>query len=146
MGRRIISARYEATQTGDAVDGYFDRIIKYVPADVVGGWIAVTGIVGPKTEANDPYPILWGACVFGIVFTFAWTWRQTSGRGFKSAWTQCGIATLAFVVWVFALGGPFHAFGWYQEKLGSIVLIGFTLLTGLVVPRDQPSDGPTRLG
>ncbi|RVK33827.1 hypothetical protein [Sinorhizobium meliloti] len=136
MGRRIVSTQPQVATVGGKADGYFDRIIKYIPSDVVGAWIAVSGIIGVPTAENNSYPMLWAAFAFGVVFTFAWTWRQTSDTGRKIAATQCAIATLAFAVWAFALGGPFQAFEWYEEKLGSIVLIGFTLLTGLVVPRD----------
>ncbi len=53
MSRRIIAEQLQAGGTGSDVDGYKDRLLKYIPADVVGAWIAVTrllsGVVGVPT-------------------------------------------------------------------------------------------------
>src|SRR5690349_15561196 len=27
------------------IDTYFDKVVKYIPADIVGAWVAVTGLV-----------------------------------------------------------------------------------------------------
>ncbi len=139
MGRRIVGEEFHATggPSGPSVDGYFDRIIKYIPSDVVGAWVAVAGIIGQPTVNGPPrYTTLWISFAFGVVFTFLWTAKQTMGGGLPFARTQVLLSTVAFVVWVFALGGPFRSFGWYDDSFGSLALIGFTLLTGLVVPKE----------
>jgi hypothetical protein len=46
---------------------------------------------------------------------------------------------VAFAVWVFALGGPFAALSFYHSIYGSLVLVLYTLLIGLVNPRDPVS-------
>ena len=45
--RRIVTQQEQALGggAGEGIDGFFDRILKYIPADVVGAWIAVTGLI-----------------------------------------------------------------------------------------------------
>ena len=45
MGRRIVARRLESRTSKEAVDGYQDRLLKYIPADVNAAWLALTGIV-----------------------------------------------------------------------------------------------------
>jgi hypothetical protein len=41
------------------------------------------------------------------------------------------ISLFSFVVWAFALGGPFALCGWYNPVYGSILLPVFTLLVAI---------------
>jgi hypothetical protein len=61
--------------------------------------------------------------------------RQTRQPNMPPAITQAVIATGAFAVWVFALGGPFATTSWYDSIYGALVLIAFTLVIGLLNPR-----------
>ena len=135
MPRRI---RTEALQASGAtkLDGYFDRVIKYIPADVVGAWIAVTGIIKSVAATDEHAPrVLWTAFAIGVIATGLWTWRQTSAPPQPTAVTQIIVAIGAFVIWVIALGGPFATLAGYQDYYGSLLLIGYTLLVGLIVPK-----------
>lgn len=135
MTRRVISNELQAAG-GTAIDGYFDRLIKYIPSDIVGAWIAVTGIIPSNGQGTNSSTILWVAFGFGVVITALWVWRQTELPGRPIAYTQIAMATVAFVVWVFALGGPFTTFEWYVSFQGSLALIAYTLLAGLIVPKE----------
>jgi hypothetical protein len=66
-----------------------------------------------------------------------WTLKQTHLEGAPPARVQASISTAAFVVWVFALGEPFDSFNFYHRVYGSLALIGFTLVVGLIVPRSE---------
>ncbi len=147
MGRRIISPYTlegmkgtESTETPVLrVDGYFDRIIKSIPGDIVAGWTAVLGLFGatPGVVAGiSTTNILWILWALLTVITFFWTYRQTRLPGAQPAWTQVFISTFAFVVWVLALGAPFNTLGFYDSRLAAAVLIVFTLAAGALQPRE----------
>ena len=38
--RRIVSTQLQAAGASTRPDGFFDRIIKYIPSDIVAGWDA----------------------------------------------------------------------------------------------------------
>jgi len=139
--RRVIGFQRQATAGAAPVDTFFDRVIKYIPSDVVGAWIALTGLVAGA--AGIPRGrVLW--VLFGVMtaITFAWTLKQTSLAGAPPARTQAAVSTGSFIVWVFALGGPFATLSWYVPVYGSIVLIVYTLFIGLVVPKESSSPAP----
>jgi hypothetical protein len=136
MPRRIQRVTLEDT-TGQQrpADAYFDRVVKYVPADVVGAWVAVTTLL--KKAAGVPVEtVLWVCFAVGIVVTAIWTWRQTKTKNQAAPPIQILISTLAFVVWVFALGDPFASLSFYNRVYGSLALIGFTLISGAIIPAE----------
>jgi hypothetical protein len=147
MSRRIVSSQFQVSGTAGRVDGYFDRVVKYIPTDVVAAWTAASGLIGSLDDAatpqvNEAANVLWVVFFFGLVVTAVWTWRQTREPNMRPAVTQIIVSTLAFAVWVFALGGPFKALTFYRDQYGALLLIGFTLAIGLIIPPEssQPSN------
>jgi hypothetical protein len=139
MSRRV-RAFLPATQAaaGGAspveIDTYFDKVVKYIPADIVGAWVAVTGLIS-SASGIPRQTLLWVAFGIGLILTAWWTLKQTTVPGRRPGVTQAIISTGAFAVWVFALGGPFqHVPG--QQVYGSLLLILYTLVVALIDPRE----------
>jgi hypothetical protein len=133
MTRRVQTVQFEATGAGAVPDGYFDKIVKYIPADIVAAWVAISALV--KGATGIPVDtVLWISFAVGLVLTAWWTWTQTSVPGQPPAVKQIIISTLAFAVWVFAIGAPFDTLGWYRTVYASILLIGYTLVIGKINP------------
>jgi hypothetical protein len=142
MNRRIISKSYldnditfKNLLAGDNVtalplDTYYDRLIKYIPADVVAGWITAKGIISSVSTATTE-KVYWMCFAVGLIFTFFWTYKLTKVEGHKPAWIQILIATIAFVIWVLATGKPFNL----EPYIGSLILLGYTLGIGLIIPK-----------
>jgi hypothetical protein len=138
MGRRIVTRRLESTRGGSSqVDGYFDKVIKYIPADVVAAWTLVTSLIASAGSQFPKSMALWIAYAFGIVMTALGTWKQTQETHKSPAKTQILIATVAFAIWVAALGGPFEFWPSYERLYGSLLLIAYTLVVGLVTPPES---------
>jgi hypothetical protein len=134
MTRRIITKQPEAV-AGEEIDTYFDRVVKYIPADIVAAWTAAAGLVasaGPRVNAKM---LLWVVFVFELILTPLWILKQTSRPNKPPAAAQSIIGTGAFFVWVFALGGPFVYLSFYQPIYGSLLLIFYTLIVALKVPK-----------
>jgi hypothetical protein len=143
MSRRILTTALETTTGNGVVDTYFDRVVKFIPADIIGAWIAASSIV--KSSSGIPTnTVLWICFVFGVIITPAWTLKQTNFQSLPPARLQALVATAAFVVWVFALGDPFSALSFYHQVYGSLVLIAFTLISGGIVPSASPRVSPVR--
>ena len=112
-------------------DSYYDRLFKYIPADVVAGWIAVKGIIASVPEGSREN-LYWICFIAGVIFTILWTYKLTSKEGHKPAWLQIIIATLAFIVWVVVTGEPFNP----EPYIGSLILVAYTLTAGLIIPKE----------
>ena len=132
MSRRIVTTKLQAA-TGAQVDTYFDRVVKYIPADIVSAWVAVTGLISGRKDI-PVNTILWLAFLIGIFITAAWVFRQTAQPNKRPAITQTGISTGAFIIWVIALGGPFATLAFYKPVYGSLLLILYTLVVGIINP------------
>jgi len=139
--RRIVTTQLQATQ-GTDIDGYTDRVVKYIPADVVGAWVAITALIQGNQSASPA--VLWVMFVVMVAITAAWTMQQTKLAGQPPAAMQIAISTGSFVVWVFALGGPFTKLGWYQPLYGSLLLITYMLVVALIVPSQSGTGQASR--
>jgi hypothetical protein len=135
LSRRIITGQFQAAETGTKIDTYFDRVIKYIPADIVGAWVAVTGLINSATNVPRT-TVFWITFIIGVVLTAIWTLRQTWEPKKSPAITQTIISTGAFIIWVIALGGPFATLEFYRPLYGSLLLVLYTLVVALVIPRE----------
>lgn len=137
-------------------DGYVQKVIKYIPTEIVTGYTALVGYLSVGTNTDIPhdyktyYIIL--LCILGVA-TPVWTYygvldNNTSGNNFpvnKRALFQSVIATFSFAIWVYTIGNPILKSilcncintgcadcGYYSPVLGSIILVLFTIMTPLI--------------
>jgi hypothetical protein len=122
-------AAQEPPPDSKTTDSYFEKLVKYIPADILAAYVAITGITA---SVNPPVWLGWGVFAVLLALTPLYVcYVKTTPTGFGPGkifhWVT---ACLAFTAWVFAMGGPFTTFPWYQPYLGSVVLI----LTTLIIP------------
>jgi hypothetical protein len=138
MGLRIVSEQFQSgAEPNIPPDEYPDRLRKYIPTEAVGFWLAVSGMI---QSAGDDIPragLLWLFFVIGLVFTFGWTRQRTQQPKKPTAWTQIWISCGAFLVWVFATGGPFATLAFYKPLYGSLLLITYTTAVAFVIPPEK---------
>ncbi|MBO9998017.1 MAG: hypothetical protein J7641_03250 [Cyanobacteria bacterium SID2] len=137
MGRRIVTRQLQAGKPNPPVDRYADRLLKYIPADVVAFWLAVNGSIQSAGDDVPKSTLLWILFIFGVFLTLGWTFKQTQEAKKKPAWTQIGISCVAFVVWVFAIGGPFAELSFYTPLYGSLLLLVYTSTVALITPPEK---------
>ncbi|MEB3149291.1 MAG: hypothetical protein VKL60_09720 [Sphaerospermopsis sp.] len=138
MGRRIIRTRLQANGTTQERDKYLDKLIKYIPADIISAWVAIKAIL--KSASGVPTTsVLWILFFILTGLTTVYIYKQinkdakaTNDKLTKEDYVQITISTLAFVVWVFATEEPFSSLSFYQPIYGSITLILFNLIIPLI--------------
>jgi len=113
---------------------YFEKLIKYIPGELNAAYIAIDGILREEL-VSDPIAVwlYWGVFVFLLVLTPLYIkYRPSEEAEKQSIRFHCCAATVAFAVWVFALGGPFALTfpDIYRPVYGSLLLI----LTTLTIP------------
>jgi hypothetical protein len=125
-------------------DSYLERIAKYVPAEMLAFSIFINAILdqavksGGRLTAMAGVPVVTIALVALIAcmcFTplFVWYVRQKGDAWFVHAI----VSFFAFPVWSYAIGNV--AFYDYRDgNLAAILLVTFSLLSGLVAPRARP--------
>ncbi|EKU96988.1 hypothetical protein Lepto7375DRAFT_0920 [Leptolyngbya sp. PCC 7375] len=138
MGLRIVSNRLEEGGPSKENDGYIARLRKYVPAEAVGFWLAVSNAIQSAAGNVPTAGLLWLFFVIGLVFTFLFTKKGTTEAGLKTAWKQIGLSCGAFIVWVLATGGALtDTISFYHPLYGNLLLITYTVAISFVIPEEE---------
>lgn len=109
MGELWRRMRTKATFRSNVDESYFEKLLRYIPADIVAGYVALNGMI--SAEAQNSASLQW--IVFGVLLllTPLYTcYLKTTPPGvIPEKVFPCLTAAFAFSVWVFAIGGPFSA-------------------------------------
>ena len=103
-------------------DKYKDRLLKYIPAEVVTFYLTLTALLG--TATGLPWWLGWVVFTVGIVATWCYLRYPLKVKDFA----QLIIACFAFVIWVFALGGSVQGSSLVQTDLWRSTATGLHLL------------------
>ncbi len=116
----------EAPGKAPAPDVYFGRVLKLIPGEVVGLFIAAQSLIAAQYSGRGGRGLLWGVFGFGVLATPVYLWRVMKVR----ARLQLALSTLAFGVWVCALqGGPFELqFGDKAPFWGALLILAVSFL------------------
>src|SRR4051812_26184378 len=104
-------------------DAYGDRLLKYIPAEVITIFVSLACAISAEGAHSPPW-LIWGVFVFLLICTPLYLQRL---QGVKKT-VQLVISTGAFAVWVFSLGeeSPFSSLAWYHPIYGAVVLPLYT--------------------
>lgn len=107
-------------------DDYGAKLLKYIPVEVITVYIALDALI--RSSPVMDLSLYWFIFVFGIVATPLYLWRIQKVH--KNL--QLIISTVAFAVWIFAIGGPFSYMDWYNPIYGGIFLTIYTFLIPII--------------
>lgn len=127
---------FAAGQPGSGPKDALERAAQYVPAEVLGAYLGITALVESGTDA-DTNGRTWGllvAFIVGIIFTPLYLNKMAEAG--KPKLMHLVIATLAFGLWSYGMKGLWDDIGIYNAVVAGIVLIVFTLVSGLFAPTE----------
>ena len=122
-------------------DNYLERMVKYVPAEIIAGSMLVNSILDQSMKLGGPdatmagfavTKIAAGALVLGMILTpvFCWYVREEG-----DAWlTNAFVSTIAFPFWAYLMGAVAFA-NHHDGNFAAILVLTFTAVSGLVSPR-----------
>jgi len=115
-------------------EDYLGRLAKYIPAEIIGLYLATSGAIPHEPRKAPDQTAMW--IIFAINFAFVPAYLLFATTRDKKAplWPQVILASIAFPIWVFAIGGPFKELGWYQEWIASVTLTFTTVAFGFYKP------------
>ncbi len=116
---------------------YTDKLAKLIPAEWVGAYIAIKGILDSAQGA--PHAVYYGTTLFLLLLLPLYL-RCVLAVESKM---QIFVTTASFVVWVFSLGGDHvGALSWYEPYQGSIALILWTLAIPVLISQHGGDSRP----
>lgn len=139
MGRLITPVPRESLTTGTPpkTDTTAERILKYIPAEVVAFYLAALGIIESlPQETKGKEGGYWVILVLGVVGAPLYILKFAEWA--KSAFLHAAWSAFAFLVWAYTLGGAFKLIpDFHQPWIGSLVLLAVTLFAALLpLPKD----------
>ena len=143
MNKLRVITKKDSQTTGNEEDGFLEKVVKYIPTEIVAAYTAFRSIILPNVsdaEAILPYGGDDNCLAFkiafyvGLVFTPLYKYRTLKDPTLGIPYYQIAISTLAFVVWVFAFGDFFELSfeSWYKHQIGAMMLIAFSLAVPIV--------------
>lgn len=123
--------------TKDVVRDYAERVAKYVPAEVIAAYLAITNITEGTSTANSGGRAagLAFALAFGVIITPAYLWRLAKP---KEPWVfQSAVSIIAFIVWSYSMKGAWDEWDIYYSGAAGIGLVVFSVVSGLLVPKEK---------
>jgi hypothetical protein len=139
LGPRPAPAPFAASSPTVEADDYVDRLVKYIPSEIIALYLGAVNVVPFKDPSR--WTALWIIAGLSAVCTPIYMYVATREGGKPTLWSQIVISSIAFPVWVFAIGGPFRVFSWYDEKqwISAIVITFGTFLVGIYKPEPAPA-------
>lgn len=119
-------------------DGYVDRMLKHVPTEILGAYLAVGGLLATLEEGTLATVMEW--VNFGLFLVATPLWMVFVSQ-VKSIW-QNVLSTVAFLIWVMTIvGGPFD---FIPPAIGSAGVIIFSALVAPLVASAFARNTPAR--
>jgi len=121
-------------------DNYVERMIKYIPGEVIGFSMLINAILDQALKGGGPNAamaglpiaaIATGALLIGCVLTplFCWYVREDG-----DAWiVNALVSTIAFPFWAYLMGAVAFA-GIHDGNFAVILVLTFTVISGLISP------------
>lgn len=105
------------------------KLIKYVPLEVLGGYLAIVGIVSSNVTGGHNRAAWLGYCLVAFaIITALYDWRVLKIVRI----VQIVVSVVGLGVYVFATGGWFATTTWYHSWYGAIALPLFGLLVAMI--------------
>lgn len=102
---------------------YLDRLLKMIPAEVLSLYVVGSGLIPP----GEPLVLaIWAAvCLVGVICLRAYGTADPANSK-PVDWIHVMISSVAFVIWVYTLGGPFIEYGLHVAYIGSLLVLAWT--------------------
>ncbi len=109
--------------SGDTFQSYLDRLFKMIPGEVVSMYLVGSGMIPADEKIGH---VIW--LIVALITTVALRAKYTADPtlGQTTQWGPVAIASVAFLIWAYTLGGPFVAYGIHIPWVGSLLVLGWT--------------------
>jgi hypothetical protein len=121
-----------AVTTQDESD-FSKRLLKSIPSEIVGTYIAINGLLTGNPENPAPASISWA--VFAVLLGLCPIWLRF-GQDVRKVW-QLVVSTIAFVIWAMTLPGAFSSIP-HAPMLGGVLIIIFSGIVAPLVAKSYP--------
>jgi hypothetical protein len=111
-----------------ADDPYVTTVIKYIPTEIVGAYLAIQGfLIGSMPDLE----YLITLCVSAALLVLCPLYLIFLQNVKKPV--QIIVTAISYVIWLYTIKGPFVFWGIYDYRIGSAIIVVWTLVIPLLV-------------
>lgn len=104
-------------------NSYLDRLMKMIPAEVVSLYLVGNSFI-PNVRIT--LQVIWVVvCLVGVIVVRVYGTTDPD-KNQPPDWVHTAISTVAFLIWVYMLGGPFVGLGWHDPTVGQLLMVAWT--------------------
>lgn len=108
---------------GTDFQGYLDRLMKLIPGEVIGLYLVGSGFIPAKQSL---VLLIWSViCLGGVIAIKAYGTGDRANH-IPPDWVHVTISSVAFLIWVYSIGGPFAAYGVATPYIASLLVLAWT--------------------
>jgi hypothetical protein len=123
----------DGDRSDDKALDYLEKVAKLIPGEVIAGYLAIFGFIPAiKIASFQPYSYWAYLSIFVLCAVLTYFYMRKQALPDKPKQIHLIISTLAFVVWAYVTTGKTLIPQGYDSALASIVLILFSLISGLI--------------
>ena len=119
-----------AAPARDTGGGYLEKIAKLIPSEIIAAYLAMIGFVPLIKIVGNRQVIVWG--IFGLCLILTPLYLNRLADKGQPKINHLVLSTIAFIVWAYVTTGSTLVPDYYDAALGSILLIGFSLVSVMV--------------
>lgn len=119
-------------------DDYLTRLLKYVPIEVLGGYLFMATIIDSNVTGHLRAYWLGGLLAAVLLLTIPYDYLVLGVVRPE----QIAMSVVGLAVYVFSIGGWFATTTWYHQWYASIAVALFALLVGVIKVRPLPQASP----
>ena len=112
---------------------YFGRLIKMIPAEVLALYVAIAPLAAKEHVALQI--AIPAVCLGLVILSRIFGTRRATDNVSIDPWTVV-ISSVAFLIWVYALGGPFTTLGAYNAVVACILVTVYTTAVPMIYRGD----------
>ncbi|MGK2927139.1 MAG: hypothetical protein ACSLE2_16105 [Lysobacterales bacterium] len=149
MGRSIVAAAPAGTRAGtragpvgevrptQSADSYSDALLKLIPAEVIGVYLAMQTILNSAQDVSRFTPL--------VVFVFGGfaTWFYLRFPLKVSNTRQLLLSVGAFCVWAYSTSSP-EQLSWYNGTYAGLLLVAYTFIAPKIPLHSGAAGDPSR--
>jgi hypothetical protein len=121
-------------EANEEIRQYLERLLKMIPAEVVGLYVIGNGFI-PQDKALGS--ALWCVFCFLMVFVVRVYGTRDPKQKKRAQPIPVLVSAVAFVIWVYSLGGPFTKYNIYYPSVGSLAVLVWSFLIPIFYKGDR---------
>ena len=107
------------------IQSYMERLVKLIPAEVVGLYLVGQGIIPPAEKVAI---VVWSIVCLALVILVRAKVTGDRANNLSPQWIAVGVSAISFVIWVYTMPGPFQVYHVAIPYLGSLAVLVWTFI------------------